>query len=150
MEEVQSAEPRRPVAIPPAVDVRKMLEQVKVPGLDIKSLMEETRKDIDALSAVNDRAYLALEFMALRQAEVLNAALSEWQSSVKDLFTSKGIADGVAHEVAHVRTSLECALREMRTIAYIVAESHEEAAEIIARRIRERLGESLALPKPPS
>ena len=123
--------------IPPLPDVGKIIDQLKVPGLDIKQLIESSRKDVEAIVAANERAYNAMDTLVRRQADLLTKSINEWQSGTKDLLTGKAAAKTATRQVDQARQALERALGNAREIAEFVAKSHEDVTGILNRRIQE-------------
>jgi phasin family protein len=120
-------------------DIRAIIEQLKVPGLDIKHLIESSRKDVEALVAANERAYASTNTLVRRQAELLTKTMDEWQSGAKDLLTGKAMAKTAAQRVDQAQQVLERALGNMREMAEFVAKSHEEVTGILNRRLKESM-----------
>ena len=56
----------------PFGDLTKMLEQFKVPGVDMSSLVDARRKDIEALVPANKTVYEGMQALAQKQSEMLN------------------------------------------------------------------------------
>jgi phasin family protein len=123
--------------LPPLPDIRKIIDQLKVPGLDIKQLIESSRKDVEALVAANERAYGAMDTLVRRQAELLTKTINEWQAGTKDLLTGKAAAKTAARQVDQAQQALERALGNMREIAEFVAKAQEDVTGILNRRIQE-------------
>ena len=58
-------------------DITKILEQFKLPGVDVSALMEARRKDIEALTEVNKIALQSSQTMAQKQVEILQKTMEE-------------------------------------------------------------------------
>ena len=63
----------------PIMDINQLMEQFKIPGVDVSAIMESRRKDIEALVAANRQAYEGMQKLGQRQAEMLRDAMAEWQ-----------------------------------------------------------------------
>jgi phasin family protein len=135
--------------LPILPDIRKIIDQLKVPGLDIKQLIESSRKDVEALVAANERAYSAMDTLARRQAELLTKTINEWQAGTKDLLTGKAAAKTASQQVDQAQQALERALGNMRDIAEFVAKSHEDVTGILNRRFQENMEDFKARLKSP-
>ena len=64
----------------PFGDLTKMLEQFKVPGVDMGAIVESRRKDMDALVAANQATLESMQAMAKKQAEILSQAMQGVQA----------------------------------------------------------------------
>jgi hypothetical protein len=69
----------------PFADVTKLIQQFKVPGLDMAQIIESRRKDMEALVEANKATYEAMQALARRQTEILTQAMQEIQESAKAL-----------------------------------------------------------------
>ena len=58
-------------------DITKMMEQFKLPGVDLSALNEGRRKDIEALTQVNKIALESSQTMAQKQVEILQKTMQE-------------------------------------------------------------------------
>ena len=61
----------------PFMDLTRMMEQFRLPGVDMNALVEARRKDVEALVKANQQAYQGVQALAQRQAEILQAAASK-------------------------------------------------------------------------
>jgi hypothetical protein len=68
--------------MPPFVDITKILEQFKLPGMDINAILEARRKDVEALTQANQIAYESMQALAQREAEILQQTMAEWQGAM--------------------------------------------------------------------
>ena len=50
----------------PFVDITKILEQFKLPGIDIQAVLDARRKDVEALTQANQIAYESMQALARR------------------------------------------------------------------------------------
>jgi hypothetical protein len=66
----------------PFIDVTKLLEKFKLPGIDINAIDQAQRKDVEALTKANQIVYESMLALARRVAEILTQAMSEWQGAV--------------------------------------------------------------------
>jgi hypothetical protein len=69
----------------PFGDLSAMLEQFKVPGVDMSSFIEARRKDVEALVEANKAAYEAMQALARTQADMLTRTMQSIQESAKGL-----------------------------------------------------------------
>ena len=119
----------------PFGDLKKMLEQFKVPGVDMSALVESRRKDIEAIVEANKTAYDSMQALARKQAEMLTQAMQDIQEAAK-----VGIADpGKQTEVA--RNACLKALDDMKDLAEIARKSQADAIANITKRANEHVDE---------
>ena len=126
--------------MPPFVDITKILEQFKLPGVDIGALMEARRKDVEALTQANQIAYQSMQALAQREAEILQQTMTEWQGAMA------GMAGKSPTEMASKGTELATqafgrALSNMRELAEMASKSQTQTYEVLNRRFQENLEE---------
>jgi phasin family protein len=118
----------------PFGDVANMLGQFKLPGVDMASIIEARRKDIEALVESNKAAYEAMQSLARMQTEMLNDAMKGLQEAA----TGAGAADP--------RTQAETAgkacqkvLANMKDLAEMAQKSQADAVASMTRRATENM-----------
>ncbi len=111
----------------PNFDIEAMLKQFQVPGVDISSIIENERKNIEALQEANQAVVEGIQALAEKQAEVLNDTMERWQQTV---------AEG---NVGSPQEGIEQALENVRQLAEITVESQTKAFEVIRQRVEENI-----------
>ncbi len=121
-------------------DLTKMLEQFKLPGVDMKEIVEARRKDIDALVQANHAIYEGMQALANKQGELLKTAMEDIQSAMKGAAGGVGVGDlGKQGELA--RKAYEKVLGDMKDLAEIARKSQADAMAKITQRGTEHLDE---------
>ncbi|TCK35036.1 phasin family protein [Paraburkholderia sp. BL8N3] len=119
----------------PFADLTKMLEQFKVPGVDMSFIVESRRKDIEAIVEANKTAYESMQALARKQTEMFTQAMQDIQEAAKS-----GIADpGKQADVA--RSACVKALEDMKDLAEIARKSQADAMASITQRANEHVDE---------
>lgn len=135
----------RPAAAAPSVtsakalgigdlNIGKLLKQLKLPGIDVKEMVESQRKDIEALAEVSRHARESMETLASRQAEMLKEAMAAFQAASKEGDTS------AAGRIEQAKDALGTALANMRELAEMTVQAHQQAYAILKERVQERIG----------
>jgi phasin family protein len=124
----------------PFVDITKILEQFKLPGIDIQAVLDARRKDVEALTQANQIAYESMQALARREAEILQQTMGEWQGAMA------GMAGKSPQEMAAKGTELATqafgrALSNMRELAEMASKSQAQTYEVLNRRFQENLEE---------
>ena len=117
-------------------DLTKMLEQFKLPGVDMKEILESRRKDIDALVQANQAILEGMQALANKQGELLRQSMEDTQSSLKAAMGGVGVADP-AKQGELARKACEKALGDMKDLAEIARQSQADALAKIAQRANE-------------
>jgi phasin family protein len=133
--------------MPPFVDITKILEQFKLPGVDVNAIMEARRKDVEALTQANQIAYQSMQALAQREAEILQQTMAEWQGAMA------GMAGKSPTEMAAKGTELATqafgrALSNMRELAEMASKSQTQTYEVLNRRFQENLEDLRKLMQP--
>lgn len=125
-------------------DVVGLLEQFKVPGLDLSRVIETQRSDIEALTRANVAAYSGVQELARRQTAILQETMAEWQAAVTQV-----AAEDAAKVAVTAQKVLTSAFANMRELAEVAAQSQTQAWHAIQQRFQDNLGELRRLLQPP-
>lgn len=124
------AKPDTPEVPDPFGPLKSMIEQFKLPGVDMAAIAESRRKDVEALLAANKAAFDAMQQMAQKQGEVFAGAMQ----SLKDSMQAAG--DPVKQsELA--RQAYEKAVAQMRELAEIARKAQADALAGIDARVKQ-------------
>ena len=131
----------------PFVDVAKILEQFKLPGIDIHSIVEARRKDVEALTQANQIAYESMQALARREAEILRQTMAEWQGAMAGM-AGKSPAEMAAKGTELATQAFGRALANMRELAEMASKSQAQTYEVLNRRFQENLEDLRKLMQP--
>lgn len=126
----------------PSIDITKIIEQFKLPGVDLSSMVEARRKDIEALTEVNKITLEAVQTMAKKQVEILQQTMQELQSATKTM-AGNPLEGGSKSEF--VQHAFDKAFGYMRELAEVTRKSQTEALEVINNRVHENVKELKSL-----
>ena len=129
------------MADPFSTDFARMFEQLKVPGVDMESIIASQRKNLEALQRANQHAVEGFQQIAQRQAEAMKKFATEFADLAKDAATDAHPADKAARTTELVKASFEKALTHMREMSETIAKSNAQAADVISTRVSEGLTE---------
>lgn len=128
----------------PFGDMKKMLEQFKMPGIDMTAIVEARRKDIEAVVEANKAAYEAMQALARKQTEMLTEAM---QGIQKTATSGAGFMDP-SKQTELVRKAYEKALADMKELAEMARQSQTDAMSHITARADEHMKEIKKLMQP--
>lgn len=114
---------------------------MKIPGVDPGKLLEGRRKDIEAVLAANERAFVAVEELTRKQTDLVVALVKEWQATAKDAIGPAKPADKLGQVAAHAQHAFASALTTMKEMAEIAARSNHDVVGILNQRYHEGLDE---------
>jgi len=123
-------------------DFTKMMGGMQVPGLDMQSLMDTQRKNIEALTTANQVAVEGMQALAKRQAELFAQSMAEVTKVSQELAGSASNPQELTtKQTLLAREAFERAVANMRELAEMVSKSNTEAFEVINKRFNESLEE---------
>lgn len=120
----------------PFGDITKMLEQFKMPGVDMAAIADARRHDIEALVQANKSVYEGMQALANKQAEMLKQTVEGIQNAAG----ASGVGDP-AQQAELARKAYEKALADMKELAEIAQKSQADAMASITERAAVHLQE---------
>jgi phasin family protein len=131
----------------PFPDVAKMIEQLKIPGLDVTGFIEAQRKNIEALTRANQAAYDSMRELAERQMELLQQTAAEWQAATAEAAKREGANASKRADAAE--KAFGKAFGNMRELAEMAAKAQTQAWEVVQKRFHENLADLRSWLLPP-
>jgi phasin family protein len=112
----------------PLPDFTRLLENYKIPGVDVSAFMDREHRNIEALTKANKIAFEGWQALVRRQTEIL-------QQTMEDALTNARKQDSAAQRAEIAGRGFEKALGHMRELAEIATKSQTEAFEVIRKRM---------------
>jgi phasin family protein len=131
----------------PFEDLTKLMEQFKLPGVDMTAFVEARRKDVAALTEANKVAYESMQALAAKQTEMLTQAMQGIQEAAKAAATGSGMVDP-AKQAEAAQAAYKKALADMQELAEIARKSQTEAMASITQRASEHMQEFKKMMQP--
>jgi phasin family protein len=122
----------------PVVDLNKIMDQLKLPNIDLQAIIEGRRKDIEAIVKANEIALNGIKSVADKQAEMLQTVLGEIGTKLKSV-AQDGSPSAKATEMA--QQTIEKALGAMRTLAEANGQSQAQVLDVINTRVQQSIDE---------
>jgi len=132
----------------PFGDLTAMLEQFKVPGVDMSSFADARRKDVEALVEANKGAYEAMQAMVRTQTEMLTQAMQSIQESAKGLTSGQGGVPDPTKQAEVVRAAWEKMLGDMTKLAEMAQKAQADAVARLTARAQENMQEFQQMLRP--
>jgi phasin family protein len=122
-------------------DFSSMLKQYNLPNVDMQSLVDSQKKNLDALTSANRAVFEGLQAVAKRQSEIMQETMNEATKAL-DQLTKAGSPQEIAAKQAELaKEAFERALSNMRQLAELVAKANQDASDTINARISATLDE---------
>jgi phasin family protein len=128
----------------PFGDLYKLVEQFKVPGVDMDAIVESRRKDMDALIATNQATLDSMQLLGKKQAEILTQALQSVKDNAQTVVKS-GADPAKQAELA--RKAYEKAVAQMTELSDMARKAQADAMAGITARAQQSVQELKALTK---
>src|SRR5579863_6317891 len=93
----------------PFTDFAKLIEHLKVPGIDLSAIVESGRKDMEALDDANRAAFQGVQDLALKQKEMLTEAMHK----IQECATHAGASSPSAKQAQMARDAYHKVLVDM-------------------------------------
>jgi phasin family protein len=114
---------------------------MKLPSMDIERVIENHRKNLEALEKSARAASTGASAMMARQREMLQEALDEISGTVRNYRAPADTREFSEKQVEFARKSFETAVKNTSEMASLVSKSGSESLDILRRRIRESMAE---------
>jgi phasin family protein len=131
----------------PFGDVTKLMQQFKMPGVDMSAIVEARKKDIEALTEANKAAFESMQALAAKQAALMTEAMQGMQAAAQGLLTG-GAAQDPAKQMDVMRKGFEKTLADMKDLADMARHAQSEAMARITQRASEQMESVKTLMKP--
>jgi phasin family protein len=129
----------------PLAEMTRMMQEFKVPGLDMAPIIESRRKDMTALVEASEAAQVAMQALVRKQAEIVTEAIQGIQESAKALVAGGANAPNPTRQAALVSDAYQKALADMKDLAEMARKSQVDAMAIITKRGTDSLAETKKL-----
>jgi phasin family protein len=140
-------QPKTGQATPAALfgDFSKLIEQFKLPGIDLNAILEARRKDIEALAAANRTALEGIQSLSQKQAEILRTTMDQLQLLVKHMASGSATSANTSEVVQQTMQKAFASMRELAEAAY---KSQSDAFAVVSQRVQENIQEVKSLLQP--
>ena len=114
------------------IDFGKLIEHVKLFGFDMVSVIETQRKNIDALTAANQRAYEGMQALMQKQAEMFNERVKTIQAAVRKGNAGNPV-EALAQQGEYVQQTFKKMFDDMRELAEMAQKSQTETLAAVSQ-----------------
>lgn len=126
-------------------DVSKMMEQMKVPGIDAEAMMAAQKKNVDALVAANKAASAGYQDLFKKQVAVFEETMAAAKTQLASMGENAMTADGAAKQAELLKAAYEKAVANMTDLAEAAKKANEDAYGIFEARVKESMADLQAL-----
>ena len=115
-------------------DITKYMGDLKVPGVDIETLVSSQRKNIEAFTQANKLAFEGMQAMFKRQVEIARQAIEESTAVARQLVDNGTPQEKAVRQTELTKEAFEQALANSRELTEIIGKSNAEAFELLNKR----------------
>ena len=119
----------------------KLFSDIKFNGFDLEAMMAGQRRNIEAITAVNQAALEGFQTLAKRQAEMVRQSVDETNKAVKEMFAAGSPEEKAARHTELTKAAFERAVSNTRELSQLVVRSQSDAIELLSKRVAESLDE---------
>jgi phasin family protein len=116
-------------------------QDLKMPNVDIEKIMDQNRKNLEALEKSTKASAAGASALLAKQREILQDTLREVTDMAQSYSVSGNPQEMVTKQAEFARKSFEAAIKNAGEVAEIVRKSGGESLEILRQRIRESIEE---------
>ena len=118
----------------------KLIEQFKLPGVDMGSIVANRQKDIQALIDTNNAAHESFRQLAKKQADIYTQAMQSAQEGLQAM-AKNGMAVDPSKLNEFVLKAHEKAVAQMKELAQMTQQAQNDAMARITQRAHESMEE---------
>ncbi len=118
-------------------DFWKSFTDFKAPVMDVNSIINTQRRNIEAFSAANQVFAEGVQAATKRQAEAIRENVESAIAATKDILTSNSPESNTTKQMSLVKDWYESSIETAREVAEMVSKSSNEALELISKRANE-------------
>ncbi|MFZ5791648.1 MAG: phasin family protein [Pseudomonadota bacterium] len=118
----------------------KLLTNGKIPSFDFEAAFASQRKNVEALTQVNQTALESVQTLAKRQAEIAREAVESYTKLVKEIGAANP-EDRFAKQAQIAKEIFEQAVANLNELRDIAQKSQDKVASLISKRVSDNLDE---------
>ncbi|MBK1666070.1 phasin [Rhodospirillum rubrum] len=123
-------------------DFTRYFADLKVPGVDVESLIASQKRNLDALTNANKLAFEGVQAIFKRQAEILRQSVEESAQAAQDIAKAETPQDKIAKQTEVAKESFEKSVANLRELVELLAKSNTEVFNLLNSRVSEVLDEA--------
>lgn len=124
-----------------AVDLSKMMSDFKIPGINFDSLFAIQRKNVEAMTALNQAAFDNMQTIAHRQAEIVRQACEDAVRITNSIMSASSPQDKVQIQTEASKAAVEKCMNNAREMSEALSRYNTQAMETLSTRMRESMEE---------
>jgi phasin family protein len=132
----------------PAFDAASLAQAFKLPGFNVKTVLDIQRRNGEALTAANQTVVQGLQTVMQHQGEIARQSVRQFQDLLSFRPSSASVTETLVKRIDLTKTAYEKNVADARELGDIVVKAGSEAADILSRRVVASLDEVKAAARP--
>jgi phasin family protein len=137
-------------SIPPAFEAdfakymdmsKMMMGKMAVPNFGMEAMMNASRKNIEAFTALSQSAFESMQLLARRQAEWMRQGMEEMTSTMNAVITSPSPEEKVMRQCEASKAAMDKCIANVRDISETINRCNTQALETVSSRMTESIEE---------
>ena len=112
---------------------------LNVSGVDVQALLENNKKNFDAITQANQVAIAGMQNLLRRQADIFRETMQTAGKLMADALATGTPEEKLARQADIAKTAFETAARNMEELASMVTQSQQDALKLINQRVTDSL-----------
>ncbi|MCA9258841.1 MAG: phasin family protein [Planctomycetales bacterium] len=125
-------------------NIKQLIDQYKLPGIDFAALAEWQRKDVEALIEANRQANEGFRALIEKRNEILRESFQEWQAAMKGLTG----ADALSKQTDVAKSGFDKAVANFRELSQLETEAWTNTWKTVQDRMQDNLANLQKLLRP--
>jgi phasin family protein len=122
-------------------DMSKMMGEFKFPAFNVEACIAAHRKNMEAITAVNQACFESMQTLARRQADWARQYFEEATATVNAVMSSGTPEEKVIRHAEASKAAVDKCMANAREIAETVTKNNYQALEALGNRLNEGLEE---------
>jgi phasin family protein len=123
------------------MDISKLMKEFKIPGINIDTMMQLQKKNIEALTEANRIAIEGMQMVTRRQSDILRQTMEETATMMAEIMGTAPPEEKLIRQTEMAKMAFESALVNMKSLSDMVAKSNDEVTKVISKRVSENIEE---------
>ncbi len=111
------------------------------PGVDSEALIENQRRNLEAVTKANQVAFEGAQAVVQYQVEIVRRTMDETTKAVQEMSQPSKIEDVWAKQAELLKGAYEHGLANLRALTELSTKANAEAADLLTHRVSDSLGE---------
>jgi len=129
-------------------DFTKIMTDFRLPQVDPAALMSIQKKNLEALTTVNQIAFDSFRAAAKRQSELVTRNVEAISAATHSITGAKTLEDQAAAQTSYLRDAVERSFAQGREFSEIFTDTANKVADVVKARVVEAFGEAVELGTP--